>query len=80
MIIHHQNLKFLVEDVNILRSEEFKLVDYSIIALDCGDKNRICLSDIIINNAKQLICIDHHASNDHYGDFNYIDTRCIVYM
>jgi len=67
------NLRFLLKDINILRSEEFKLEDYSIIALDCGDKKRICLSDEIINNAKKLICIDHHASNDHYGDFNYID-------
>ena len=67
------NLRFLLKDINILRSEEFKLEDYSIIALDCGDKKRICLNDEIINNAKKLICIDHHASNDHYGDFNYID-------
>jgi len=67
------NLRFLLKDINILRSEEFKLEDYSIIALDCGDKKRICLSDEIINNSKKLICIDHHASNDHYGDFNYID-------
>ena len=67
------NLRFLLKDIKVLRSEEFKLEDYSIIALDCGDKKRICLSDEIINNAKKLICIDHHASNDHYGDFNYID-------
>ena len=67
------NLKFLLKDIKILRSEEFELEDYSIIALDCGDKKRICLSDEIVNNAKKIICIDHHASNDHYGDFNYID-------
>ena len=67
------NLRFLLKDIKVLRSEEFKLEDYSIIALDCGDKKRICLNDEIINNAKKLICIDHHASNDHYGDFNYID-------
>ena len=45
-----QNLKFLVEDIKILKSEEVNL-----------------------NNAKKIICIDHHASNDYYGDFNYID-------
>ena len=67
------NLRFLLKDIKDLRSVEFKLEDYSIIALDCGDKKRICLSDEIINNSKKLICIDHHASNDHYGDFNYID-------
>src|SRR5699024_9552877 len=68
-----QNLKFLVEDIKILKSEEVNLNNYSIIALDCGDKNRICLSQELLNNAKKIICIDHHASNDYYGDFNYID-------
>ncbi len=70
-----QNLKFLVEDINILKSSEIDLKDYSIIALDCGDKNRICLSDELRDNAKKIVCIDHHASNDSYGDFNYIDVH-----
>ena len=70
-----QNLKFLVQDINILKSEEVNLNDYNIIALDCGDKNRICVSKELIDNAKSIICIDHHASNDYYGDFNYIDTE-----
>ncbi|MGL5348072.1 MAG: DHH family phosphoesterase [Peptostreptococcaceae bacterium] len=68
-----QNLKFLLEGINILRSEEFKEESYSIIALDCGDKRRICVDEQIINNANKIVCIDHHASNDYYGDFNYID-------
>ena len=38
-----QNLKFLVENVNILKSEEVSLTNYNIVALDCGDKNRICV-------------------------------------
>ena len=70
-----QNLKFLVENVNILKSEEVSLTNYNIVALDCGDKNRICLSKELVDNAKSIICIDHHVSNDHYGDFNYIDTE-----
>ncbi len=70
-----QNLKFLVENVKILKSEEINLENYNIVALDCGDKNRICLSKELVDNAKSIICIDHHASNDHYGDFNYIDTE-----
>ena len=68
-----QNLKFLVDNINILKSEEVSLNNYSIVALDCGDKNRICLSQDLIDNAKSIICIDHHASNDYYGDFNYVD-------
>ena len=70
-----QNLKFLVENMNILKSEEVSLNKYSIVALDCGDKNRICISQNLIDNAKKIICIDHHASNDSFGDLNYINPK-----
>ncbi|WP_338660901.1 bifunctional oligoribonuclease/PAP phosphatase NrnA [Paraclostridium sordellii] len=69
------NLTFLVKDVKILKSEEMNenLSDYTLISLDCGDFNRICVSENIKKSVKQLICIDHHASNNNYGDLNYID-------
>ncbi len=35
----------------------------------------MCISQKLIDNAKKIICIDHHVSNDYYGDFNYIDTE-----
>lgn len=68
-----KNLKFLLENMNILKSEDVNLNTYDIIALDCGDRNRICLSEELLNKAKNIICIDHHASNDYYGNLNYID-------
>ncbi|CEP79638.1 bifunctional oligoribonuclease/PAP phosphatase NrnA [Paraclostridium sordellii] len=69
------NLTFLVKDVKILKSEEMNenLNDYILISLDCGDFNRICVSESIKKSVKQLICIDHHASNNNYGDLNYIN-------
>lgn len=69
------NLRFLVENVNILKSEEtdVNLSDYILISLDCGDINRICVSDKIKASVSKLICIDHHASNDNFGDLNYIN-------
>ncbi|CEO32321.1 DHH family phosphoesterase [Paraclostridium sordellii] len=69
------NLTFLVKDVTILKSEEMNenLNDYTLISLDCGDFNRICVSESIKKSVKQLICIDHHASNNNYGDLNYIN-------
>lgn len=70
-----RNLEFLIEHINILKSNEFNESNYSLIALDCGDKKRICLEEEIINNANKVVCIDHHASNDNYGDFNYIDVN-----
>lgn len=69
------NLKFLLEDLDILRSDEVNLENYTLISLDCGDKGRICVSDKIKENCSKLICIDHHASNDSYGDLNYIDIK-----
>lgn len=70
-----KNLKFLYQDVNICKSEELNLNEYILIALDCGDKNRICCSESIIKNSKLIINIDHHASNDNYGDLNYVDSK-----
>ena len=67
------NLSFLVKDIEILKSTDINIKDYNIIALDCGDKKRICISEDLIENSNKLICIDHHTSNDYYGDFNYID-------
>lgn len=69
------NLKFLVKDINIIDSKEFKemnINDYNLITLDCGDSNRICIEDDIKHNCNKLINIDHHDSNDLYGDFNYV--------
>lgn len=67
------NLSFLVKDIEILKSTDINIKDYNIIALDCGDKKRICISEDLIENSNKLICIDHHTSNDYYGDLNYID-------
>ena len=72
------NLEFLLENVPKMSSEDFKTLNidnYSLIALDCGDKRRVCVSDEIKDKALKVICIDHHASNDSYGDLNYIDTE-----
>lgn len=72
------NLEFLIKDIIKLNSQEFislNLDDYNLIALDCGDKSRVCVSEEIKNSAKKIICIDHHASNDSYGDLNYIDVN-----
>ena len=33
------------------------------------------ISDDIIESTKTLICIDHHASNDSFGDLNYINPK-----
>ncbi|WP_330388974.1 DHH family phosphoesterase [Tepidibacter thalassicus] len=67
------NLKFLYEDIKVYKSEEVKVKDYNLISLDCGDKDRLCCSEYLKENYKMLINIDHHKSNDNYGDLNYVD-------
>lgn len=69
------NMNFLVDGVEKLSSQDFKQTDYVVVSLDCGDKNRICIEESLIEGAKVLITIDHHASNKGYGDINFIDTE-----
>ncbi|MFL0195904.1 bifunctional oligoribonuclease/PAP phosphatase NrnA [Clostridium sp. WILCCON 0269] len=46
-----------------------------VIVLDCGDVKRINADLNFENKAYTLINIDHHVSNELYGDFNYVDTN-----
>ncbi len=69
------NLEFLVENINIINSNQFKELNiskYNVITLDCGDSHRICIDEDVKNNCVKLINIDHHDSNTFYGDLNYI--------
>lgn len=43
-----------------------------IIYVDCGDKRRVGTK---INNSCKVINIDHHQSNDNYGDINIVDSK-----
>lgn len=71
------NLSFLISNINIMKSHEVNvnLNEFILISMDCGDFNRICVSDEIKKTVNKLICIDHHASNDNFGDLNYINPQ-----
>lgn len=43
------------------------------IVVDCATKNRIANNNNEFENCKQSIVIDHHISNDKYGNFNYVE-------
>ncbi len=45
-----------------------------IIALDCGSKGRLGMPDAFYKGAT-LLNIDHHASNQLFGDINLVDAR-----
>ena len=42
------------------------------ISLDTASQDRLGLNLPFYENAKRTACIDHHASNDGYADYNYI--------
>lgn len=46
-----------------------------IVVLDCGNVARINSDTPMENLNISKVNIDHHASNDIYGDFNYVDTN-----
>ncbi len=43
------------------------------VALDCGAAFRLGEGKPFFEEAKAKVNIDHHASNDYFGDFNYVD-------
>ncbi len=46
------------------------------ITLDCGDKDRLLEEHFEVwKSADKTINIDHHASNDNFGDINIVDTE-----
>jgi len=44
------------------------------IALDCSNVKRMGKTYEIFKNIKTIINIDHHASNESFGDLNYVDS------
>lgn len=72
-----KSLEFLYLDNVVEKSEDIKSDSFSslnIIALDSGDRNRICLDKEIIKNYSISVNIDHHKSNENYGKINYVDS------
>lgn len=71
-----QNLSFIYETEKIYSSDEIKSIiqndKYVLAALDCGDIKRLEIDQNIIRNASLLLNIDHHKSNDLFGDVNYV--------
>jgi len=45
-----------------------------VIVLDCGDFKRINANLNMLDKKFELINIDHHVSNDLYGDMNFVNT------
>lgn len=44
--------------------------------LDCGDPSRTGPALAVARRAKVSVNIDHHVTNTHFGDYNYVDPGC----
>ncbi|NLK95665.1 MAG: bifunctional oligoribonuclease/PAP phosphatase NrnA [Clostridiales bacterium] len=67
------NLSFLplADEIDGNTNEPLPNTDL-VIVLDCGNYDRVCAD--LDNYKNLLITIDHHISNEHYGDINYVES------
>jgi bifunctional oligoribonuclease and PAP phosphatase NrnA len=75
--------KFLKNSDKVERPSQYEHFD-AVIALDCGDAGRLGKSRLYLEN-NFVINIDHHISNDEFGNLNMVDpnaaaTAEIVYQ
>ena len=63
-----------VNKVKYLKDDyiDTKSIDVGI-ALDCSNVKRMGKTYEILKNIKTIINIDHHTSNENFGDLNYVD-------
>ena len=67
--------EFLPHKEELIKAESFdteKIYDV-VIALDVASKDRLSQTEKTFNNAKYKVNIDHHKTNNNYGDFNLVD-------
>ncbi len=63
----------IIEDKNKIPFAEFDLV----IMLDCASLHRSRIGDLIKKMNLPIINIDHHISNEKFGDINLIDAKAV---
>lgn len=63
----------IIENTDQISTEGYDETVYDLfISLDTASKDRLGLNLPFFENAKRTVCIDHHASNNGYADYNYI--------
>lgn len=84
----HQNVKIFICD-DIPKKYQFipgidivkqykpeEPIDFDLcFVLDCAEKARLGNSEKILEKSKKVINVDHHVSNNFYGDINIVDTE-----
>ncbi|HBF42065.1 MAG TPA: DHH family phosphoesterase [Desulfobacteraceae bacterium] len=68
-------VSFLKGSEMIVQNIDFEKNFDAIIVLDCGEKNRVGGANGFLDGTCPLINIDHHETNDFFGDLNLVDQK-----
>ncbi|MGL4362294.1 MAG: DHH family phosphoesterase [Cellulosilyticaceae bacterium] len=66
----NEKYEFLLED--IVTTDKYDGIVDCILALDCGNVERLVGYNEYVNSAKKVIVIDHHVTNTGYGTYNWV--------
>jgi phosphoesterase RecJ-like protein len=76
-VIEHYDMKF-----NVIPGQEFvyrgdieELAPSLFICVDCSNKNRLGAASAVLEKTSEIICIDHHESDDYFGKYNYVNSK-----
>lgn len=64
------NIPYQITSEEVLKNELH--VDYAIV-IDTSDIERIGCLKSVLDNCKKIIVIDHHKTNDYFGDYNIVE-------
>ena len=70
-----ESFHFLKDSDTIRDSSEASGAYDVVFVLDCGDRERLGDSAVLLDNAKKVVCIDHHISNKGFGEVQYIEPQ-----
>lgn len=70
-VLHSLDFLPLTDETNAAQATVAAGTDL-IMVLDCGNFDRVSFDQKSLGNTEMMI-IDHHKSNDHYGDYNHVD-------
>lgn len=68
------NYKFFVDESVIAKEYDNEKFDL-LFVLDSSDRKRLGMFEDVLNNAKNTVVIDHHVTNEGFGDINIIDPK-----
>lgn len=61
------------QGIELVNGTEIEWNHDLLVVLDCGDETRMGISFKKANEQGKIINIDHHSSNNYFGDLNYVD-------